>query len=307
MAAQSSGSEPEITGQVLFYRQIEPLSYEKHGRLGAKQIERPFAFLGAQDVVPITANEFPVASACYPLIFAGPEKTPLAVMGIRSGENLFVSLEGDVDPEVYLPAFARRYPFVFATTDKSPEEELLVCIDPTAPMIGENTDTPFFTADKQLSPLTQNAIEFLKEFDRCGAATTIFVRTLQEMDLFEQKSTVISNLNEKGEKAHVTADYFGVSEDKLNALPADKFNQLREMNMVGPIYAHLVSLLMWPRLLHRAAMRDRAAQGLSTPLGQTPAVNLPRAAPATPKPPIAASVPPPREPTPPPKKKGLFG
>jgi hypothetical protein len=305
MAAQTGDSGPEILGQVMFYNRIEPLSLEKHGRLGAKQIDRPFAFLGGQDVVPITVNEFAVAGACYPLIFAGDEKTPLAIMGIRSGENLFVSAAGDVDPEVYIPAFVRRYPFVFAA-DQGGSDDMLVCIDPTAPMIGENTEAPFFM-DGKPSQFMENAIDFLKEFDRCGHATQIFVKTLVDMDLLEKKSTVISNINDKGEKAEVTADYYGVSEEKLNALPLEKFNQLREMNMVGPIYAHLVSLLTWQRLLYRAAARDRAQR----PLGAAPANGASRAASAVPlgaaPPPPVSATPTPREPSPPPKKKGLFG
>jgi hypothetical protein len=320
MAAQTSGSEPQVTGQVMFYKQIEPLSAEKHRTLGAKQIERPFSFLADQDVVPLTVNEFPFAGGSYPIIFAGPEKMPLAVMGIRGGENLFVA-NGEVDPEVYLPAFVRRYPFVFAT-DQNGSGDMLVCIDRLAPMIGENTEAPFFIGD-QPSQFMANAIEFLKEFDLCGQATQIFVKTLMDMDLFEKKQTVISNVNEKGESAQVTADYYAVSEEKLVALPADKFNALREMNMIGPIYAHLVSLLSWPRVLYRAAARDRAGMPLAAfPIAASQAASQvaakpaapPMAATPTPPRPVSVAPTPPREPPKPPekppevkKKKGLFG
>ena len=39
------------------------------------------------------------------------------------------------------------------------------------------------------------------------------------------------------------ADYFAISEEKLNALPADKFQELREKGVLAPAYAHLISLL----------------------------------------------------------------
>ncbi len=62
----------------------------------------------------------------------------------------------------------------------------------------------------------------------------------------------------------MTASYFargwllgGVSEAKLNALPADKFAELRDNGALAQIYAHLVSLLGWDRLLVKAMLRPR--------------------------------------------------
>jgi hypothetical protein len=121
------GGEAPLSGQVMFYRQPEPLSLERHRNLGAKRIERPFAFLLQAHVVPITVNEFGVAAGSYPVIFAGADKTPLAVMGARAGDNVFVSPNGEVDPEAYLPAFVRRYPFVFAADNAG--DRLVLCVD----------------------------------------------------------------------------------------------------------------------------------------------------------------------------------
>lgn len=287
MTAEASGGDPELSGQVLFYRQPEPLSLEKHRNLGAKRVDRPFQFLVGSHVVPITVNEFGVASCSFPVIFAGNEKTPLAVMGARAGENVFVSPQGDVDPEAYLPAFVRRYPFVFASDQGS--DNMLVCIDRAAPMIGENPEMPFFNGD-QPSQYTQDAIEFLKEFERHRQATEFFVKTLQDLDLFEEKSVAISNRDEQGNEQQVkVADYFAISEEKFNALPAEKFNELREKGMIAPIYAHLISLLTWPRLIHRALMisaaQNQGAQAAPAPNGNGGAVPFggASAAPAAPE------------------------
>jgi hypothetical protein len=319
---------PELSGQVLFYKQPEPLSLEQHRNLGAKLVDKPFKFLVGSHVVPITVNEFGVAACSFPVIFAGPEKTPLAVMGARAGENVFVTAAGDVDPEVYLPAFVRRYPFVFAGDNQS--EQMLVCIDRAAPMIGENPDLPFFNGDEP-SQYTQDAIEFLKEFERHRQATDMFVKAIIDLDLFEEKSVSISNRNEKGEEEQVKiADYFAISEERLNALSKEKFAELREKNLLAPIYAHLISLLTWPRLIHRALMIQQsmdptfsgAAAAASN--GAQMASQAPSAPPPRPTPPPAAAAPPPaaarndtplgRTPPPPPappekpeKKKGRFG
>lgn len=264
-------NEPKLSGQVLFYRQPEPLSLEKHRTLGVRRVDRPFAFLMQAHVVPITVNEFGVASGGYPLIFAGPQKTPLAVMGVRAGDNVFCAPNGEIDPEVYLPAFVRRYPFVFAADDKN--ERLLVCIDRAASMVGENPDVPFFEGD-QPSKYTQDAIEFCKEFERHRRGTEEFVRILSDLDLFEEKTVSLTGRNPDGTESapQKVADYFAVSEEKLNALPHDAFMRLRDQGVLGPVYAHLISLLSWPKIIQRALMRAEAMaqQQAAQPLSNVP-------------------------------------
>ncbi|NDC58785.1 MAG: peptidase [Alphaproteobacteria bacterium] len=266
----SAGSEePQLSGSVMFYHQPEPLSLERHARLGVKRVDAPFLFLLQSHVVPITVNEFGVAAASYPVIFAGPEKTPLAVMGARAGDNVFVGLNGEVDPEAYLPAFARRYPFVFAADPGS--DRLLVCIDRAAPMIGEQPDVPFFEGE-QPSRYTQDAIEFCTEFERHRRNTEEFTKILSELDLFEEKTVTLTGRNPDGSDAppQKVADYFAISEEKLNALSPEAFLRLRDQGVLGPTYAHLVSLLLWPKIIQRALMRAesmaQADMRASTPL-----------------------------------------
>ena len=108
----ASAGDAQTLGQILFYRQLEPLSHEKHRALGVSQVSNPFSFLAETHLVPLTVDEFGLAAVCYPIIFDTQSKTPLAVMGLRPGMNVFLGGDGSLDPEVYLPAFARRYPFL---------------------------------------------------------------------------------------------------------------------------------------------------------------------------------------------------
>ena len=98
----------QTLGKILFYRQLEPLSPEKHRSLGVSSVSNPFSFLAETHLVPLTVDEFGLAAVCYPIIFDTQTKTPLAVMGLRPGMNVFLGADGSLDPEVYLPAFARR-------------------------------------------------------------------------------------------------------------------------------------------------------------------------------------------------------
>jgi len=85
----------------MFYKNPQPLTKEKHAGHGVKQVSKPFAFMEDQHFLPLTAPEFGSASASFPIIFAGEERSPLAVMGIRQGENLFVQ-NGIFEQDFYM-------------------------------------------------------------------------------------------------------------------------------------------------------------------------------------------------------------
>ena len=58
------------------------------------------------------------------------------------------------------------------------------------------------------------------------------------------------------------AEYYGVSEEKLNALPVEKLRELQTNGALAQIYAHLVSLVGWDRLIAVAMVRQAAAAGV---------------------------------------------
>ena len=259
METTPAGQGPELTGNVLFYRKPEPLSVEAHGTLGVKRIDQPFAFLRSAHAVPVTVSEFGSAAGSYPIIFVGADKTPIAVMGVNQGQNLYVEDNGQTTPDTYVPAFVRRYPFVFASDDA--QDRLLLCVDREAPMVSEKPDITFFEGGEP-SKFTQDAIEFCKQFETQRRATAEFVKLLEELDLFEQKTVAFTPRDPNGNEGpqQKIADYWAVSEEKLNALPAEKFIQLRDNGGLGAIYASMVSLLKWPTIIQRAMRRNTPTQ-----------------------------------------------
>jgi hypothetical protein len=248
----SNAGPAALSGQVLFYKNPQPLSAEEHGGLGVKQIAQPFSFLREAHAVPVTVTEFGIAGASYPVIFVGEERTPVAVMGVRQGQNLYVNADGMVMDDYYIPAFVRRYPFVFAADEGS--DRLLLCVDRAAPMVSNQPEVPFFQ-NGQPTQFTNDAIEFCKEFERQRRATVDFVKLIRDMDLFEQKTVTFQPRDPQGNAtgpAQKIADYWAISEERLSALAPEKFMELRNNGALGACYAHLVSLLNWTKVVNRA-------------------------------------------------------
>lgn len=256
--ANSTPAQPaSLSGQVLFYSNPQPLSTEQHAGLGVKQIEKPFAFLGKAHAVPLTVNEFGLAATSYPIIFVGSDKTPIGAMGIRQDENLF-ALGGDVDPDFYVPAFARRYPFVFA--NDTTQERLLLCVDRDAEMVTNKPEIPFFE-DGKPSQFTQNAMQFCQDFERQRRQTEEFVKEIDKLGLFSQRSATFQPRDQQGNNVgdpQVIAQYWAIDEEKLNKLDDAKLAELQRNGMLGACFAHQFSLLNWTRVINRA-MRIQSA------------------------------------------------
>src|SRR5215475_10530530 len=272
MTTASGG--PQTLGKIMFYRQLEPLSYEKHRALGVSQVANPFSFLADTHLVPLTVDEFGLAAICYPIIFDTQSKTPLAVMGLRPGMNVFLGADGSLDPEVYLPAFVRRYPFLPVIAGGPNEQaaqqqqgedgdRVMVCIDRAAKMLSQTPELPFFEGDKP-SRYTQEAIQFCREFDMLGRRTQEFVRLMDEHNLFELTPLALPRAKPDGtpDEPQKIGEYLRISEQKLNALPKDTYIDLRDRGVSAVMHAHLLSLGLWPKILSRAA-RIQASTPLS--------------------------------------------
>ena len=241
----------------MFYSRPEPLSIELHGKLGLKRSDAPFSFAEAAQAVPLQVSEFGFAGKSYPIVFAGDQKSPMAVMSLRTNENLFVS-RGRFEPDVYVPAFIRRYPFVLA--ENGPQEQMIVCIDRAADALVEDGDVPLFE-NGNLSAFAQQMVDFCSNFETDRLRTESFVGRLKALDLLEPTQAVFTPRMADGSTGRpaLLADYFAVSEDKLRALPTETIVELVHNGALRQIYAHLESLQNWERLVARSQVQAPVA------------------------------------------------
>jgi hypothetical protein len=244
-----------VSGNVMFYKNPQPLTKDKHKKFGVKQLDKPFEFMADQHFLPITAPEFGSAAASFPVIFAGDDRTPLAVMGIRTGENLFVT-EGRFAQDFYMPAFARRYPFVLAG-DKA-NDRYVVCVDESAECVTNKSPNQMFFDKEETSAFTQEAFTFLQNFERDRQATQLMIEKFKELDLFEQKDMHFQGQNPDGSPAErqKIADYFAVTEERLRKLPAKTLKEFSENGYLAVAHAHMISLGNWQRLVNMTLRRS---------------------------------------------------
>lgn len=250
--------EAQISGTVPFYKDPQPLSSERHASLGIKRSQEPYGFAREAHIMPLTVGEFGQAALHYPVIFAGENKAPLVVMGLRAGQNLYINDAGRIEDGAYVPAFIRRYPFVFA---ENAEQGFVVCIDGASDLVSDQPDIPFFS-NGQPTQYTNDAIDFLKNFEQQRQLTTRLSEMLIELDVFEEKSVTYQPRDPQGglQSPVKLADYYAVSMEKLKDVSAQKLVEMRDNGALASVYAHNLSLLNWQRILERAMKANIAQQ-----------------------------------------------
>jgi hypothetical protein len=248
---------PEITGQVYLYEQPELLTVKDHEGLGLSRIDGPFYFAREASVIPLNVNEFVEAAKHYPIVFSsGSDARPMAVTGLRKGENAFVDEQGQWAPGVYIPQYVARYPFIFARDDSSNRYALV--IDRSAKMISDDPEFPFFQGN-ELSEQSNRILEFCKEYENQRVASDAFIRAVRDdYDLLTRREV---NVPVSENNTRNLGEMVAVDEKKLRDLPEDAVLDLWKRNYLPFIYAHLMSQSNWRTLLERVATAEARPAG----------------------------------------------
>ena len=224
----------------LFYNMPVPLSLERHGDKSIN-LERRFGFAANTNMVPVNMQEFSRVAISYPIVFT--ESAPasaIAILGLRQGQNLFVDDAGAWDGGVYVPAYVRRYPFIFSTGQE--DEQLVLCVDEADALIVDGTgaeNTQAIYDGEEASETIKKMLEFCAAFHRQSLATREFVDELENRDLFRPGTVTITN--ESGEQFNLRG-FRMVDEAKFNALPDEAFLEFRRKGWLHAITSHLVSV-----------------------------------------------------------------
>lgn len=225
----------------MLYDALEPLSSSVHGKMNIRGVDKA-PTVGTTHAIPATVDEFPLLARHYPIIFAvGDDPVPLVLMGLTEGVNAFMDENGKpLEPNLYVPAYIRRYPFLLARL-KPDSDELSLCFDPTIGAIGDFEEgEPLFEENGEPSKATKAILQFCEQFETAGQRTSAFVQDLKKADLLMDGEVSI-----QPEGAPQPFTYRGfrmVDEEKLREMRGDELRKFNQSGLLPLIYAHLFSL-----------------------------------------------------------------
>ena len=245
----------------LYYEKPVLLDREKH-RGRRVRATSSFAFASKANSLFLAAVEFNEACKEYAIVFtrAGSGKVvPVAMLGLRARENLFVDADAKWDAG-YVPAFLRRYPFVLA--DLPGRTDLAVCVDEAFDGLNGTDGEPLFDAQGNNTAFLQNALEFLNRYQAEYLRTEAFCQRLEQAGL-------LMEMNAKADlvdgRSFTVNGLMIVDEKKLMALPDAAVLPLVRSGEMHLISMHLVSLSNMQKLVDRMAARGAALPAAPRP------------------------------------------
>lgn len=238
----------------LFYQQPHAV---QSGRHADKSLARQpdYRFAAQTNSVPLAITELPIASRHFPIVFtAGDVPQPVAVLGLRGQQNMFVDADGQWQAGTYIPAYIRRYPFIFLENEA--RTEFTLCIDEAAAALVDGRDNPLFDADGKPSQLTNHALAFCRDYQSHYKATAEFAQALAAADLLVENRADITLRD--GQKLSLSG-FKVIDEARFNKLPDETFLEWRAKGWLPFVYCHFLSTGTWTNLIDHLAEKPAEA------------------------------------------------
>ncbi len=195
---------------------------------------------------PVFLTEFRSAQAYYPIVLQrsgeGGGFHPVALMGLRTGENLFLDARGwDAH---YIPLAIERGPFMIGRGDN----ELMVHLDMDSPRIGHGEGAPVFLPHGGASEFLERINSVLLTIHQGVEALPAFNDALARHGLVE--SFVMDVEAADGSNSRL-AGFFAIDEARLAALDAPALAELHAAGYLSAIYMMVASIAHFRDLIER--------------------------------------------------------
>jgi hypothetical protein len=236
------------------YKDIVPLNRAQKVRL-LRPGELP-EFARGLNAIPISYTEFALVAREYPIVFTAVGKTqayiPVALLGMAAGENLY-DHGGIWADGVYVPAYARRYPFCMSkvTMGNVEQKDRLICIEKS--FIDDKAGEALFDGKGQPSDKWKEIERLLTEYEFDLERSREMCGILGDYGLLEPFN-MQAKMNKGGDPLAMTG-MFRIAETKIEHLNASQLKNLVKKGILSRIYAHLLSLNNFGRLLDRKAAK----------------------------------------------------
>jgi hypothetical protein len=244
--AADGRSAARSAGLPLFYRAPRPLDSRRHA--GKRLKPADFGFARQTNSIPLNGIEFLLAVKHYPIVFTATDPAvPVAVVGLRGRENLYVRADGSWAPGAYVPAYVRRYPFIFL---ENPEQkQFTLCIDEASGSLADAEGELLFEGDAPAAAALR-ARDFCTAFQGQAMATRAFADAVAGAGLLvENRAQAVLR---DGRGLGLTG-FRVLDEAKFNALPDEIVLEWRRKGWLPLVYCHLISTGNWANLVDRVA------------------------------------------------------
>jgi len=215
----------------------------------------------------ISVSEFADAALSFPILFVRAAQdalgrdtvTPVAVFGMKPGENLFVTPDGKWDAP-YVPAMLRAYPFTMARIEGS--DRWAMVFDNTWEGMSRTEGVPLFNEKGEAGELLSNVHKFVQELETDLERTRQFCAALLEMKLLKPMRFDATLAN--GETLSIDG-FLTLDQDLFNKLPDATIGEMHRNGLLYMLHMHHMSLNNMRRLLERRMANETQGGAAAAP------------------------------------------
>lgn len=220
------------------YKNVEVLDNNQHRDIKINEI-KDFHYAAQQRECVITHLEFFECAKSLPIVFtknSDDKFVAVAVMGIHNQSNQFIDKQGNWRLGVYIPAYIKRYPFIFISAQNG---SLALGLDMNSSCISKgNSGQPLFEQEGKISEFSQNVLNYMSEFQLANTNTQDFILKLDSLGLLEP-----AQANYTLESQNITfAGFYRINEKKLSQLDDTNTLALVKSGYYKLAICHLMSL-----------------------------------------------------------------
>ena len=185
---------------------------------------------------PVFVSEFRNVQAHYPIVFQqaddGPGMQPVALLGLRFGENLFLEEHGW--DAAYIPLAFERGPFMIGRAG----DQLMVHVDMDSPRIGDGIGEPVFLPHGGLTEYLEHINSVLAAIHQGVEAMPAFIAALLRHELLE---SFVLDIQAADGSQNRLAGFHTIHEERLAALDGPALAELHAAGWLAAIYMVLAS------------------------------------------------------------------
>ena len=194
---------------------------------------------------PVFIAEFRDVQTHYPIVFQqadnGPGMQPVALLGLRANENLFLDAHGwDAN---YIPLALERGPFMIGRAGA----DLTIHVDLDHPRIGRGEGEPLFMPHGATTDYLERMNSVLLTIHQGVQGVAPFVAALLRHDLLE---SFVLDVEAADDSQNRLAGFHAINEERLRTLGADALAELHSQGYLAAVFmavastAHLRDLIV---------------------------------------------------------------
>lgn len=247
----------------LFYKDPVLLQFQEHGEVGLTP-GGDFCFAREAIAIPLSSGEFTHAMRHFPIVFAMDDQaSPIALVAIRKGDNLFIEQDGSWKTGCYVPAYVRRYPFISMEVDEGAQQLLSIdrASDRFVPSVkGHANAERLFDASGNATMAAQTVMAFCHAFHTDYSNTVAFGRALIAAKVLEPFR---ADFRLPDGTLHQVNGFYAVNEARFRVLADATVVEWHAKGWLGLVALHLASLQSLQNLLDLNALRANERKALA--------------------------------------------